>query len=155
MKRPSRPFIGGFLSGAICCGAVTGYFGLRAVVHAQRTTDVACASIAADALASFKTGDSATAERHLEQQLDLGVLMAKVQSTGSPIGRFLWGPLSETQVDALSRVKYYRKAFPSPRPNGVSTDVFLANFPDLVVLPDPACSSGFCRIAEKLKQDAK
>jgi hypothetical protein len=143
----------GFVFGLAAGGAVSGYFGLPAILHAQRDTDVACAMVATDALASLRTGDMATAERHLEQELDLGVKMVKLQSVGSPIGYLIAGGLSSSQVQELSRIKYYRQAFPSTRPSHEATEQFLAAFPDYKIAPDPTCSSGFCRIAElKAKQ---
>ncbi len=150
-----KAFLRGTVVGMVLGGGVAGYFGFRTALRAQRDTDVACAGIAAEVLASLRTGDAPSAEQYLEAQIDLGVQQAKMQSISSPAASFLFGPLSTDNVKGLSWIKYYRNAFPSTLPGHRATEQFLATIPDIDVQPDPHCRSGFCRIAERRQGKAK
>jgi hypothetical protein len=139
----------GFTAGALCGFIVVAVFGLRIILRGQVDADLIGPAIAADTLASLRTGDITGAKRHLESQLDAGIRAASIQSA-SPI----YGRLTPPQIATLSGVKFYRHAFPSTQEGHVETEQFLSAFPDLHIDPNPGCNAGFCRIARGERGDS-
>ncbi len=138
-------FLVGFTAGLFAGAVIVGWFACRTLLRSQIDGNTAVAATASDALASLRTGDTATAERHLEAELDSGVQWACQGSIAAP----WYCGLTPQQTDQLAHVKYYRRAFPSTQPGHIDVVSLLADVRDLKIQPEPGCNSGYCRIARR------